>query len=411
MANTVNTRLVLRNDQLSNWNASTKPLLKGEAALAQLSGDLSNYFQLRIGVDGTKTWKDLEPSNILIPINNVDGLTYSKYELRKVSSEGAYPIQYKLFGLKNKVLGGAEEWIAVSDTAIEIPEVDFTEVNAKIDYISGEVSTIVKTTIPAVKTELSNVLSTYTDTQITSLSTDLTGQIATAKSEAITAAAADATTKANQALADAKTYANQISSDLSSDYESKIKAIKDEIADGIHFIGHVDAINDEGGSYTIGEATTKAKNGDLVILNSAEYIWSETAGKWELFGDEGNFATKTYVDDAASTAKNQAIEATKNTVAIYTDKTVAEFIAGKNIGDIAINKKTITGDKKEYTAYVWNGTAWEAMDGNYSADNVFMPENMIITEKFGKYDIPSSGSKELECAGMTVKAFINDAFA
>ena len=239
----------------------------------------------------------------------------------------------------------------------------------------------------------------------------MTGKIATAKSEAILSAAADATTKANQALADAKTYANQISSDLSSDYDSKIKAIKDEIADGIHFIGHVDAINNEGGSYTIGEATTEAKNGDLVILNSAEYIWSETAGKWELFGDEGNFATKKYVDDAATTAKNQAIEATKNTVAIYTDKTVVEFTPGTNVGDVAINKKTITGDKKEYTAYVWNGTAWEAMDGNYSADNVFMPENMVITEKFGKYDIPTSGSRELECAGMTVKAFINDAFA
>lgn len=238
----------------------------------------------------------------------------------------------------------------------------------------------------------------------------MTGKIATAKSEAIAAAAADATTKANQALADAKTYANQISADLSSDYDSKIKAIKDEIADGIHFIGHVDAINDNG-SYTIGEATTEAKNGDLVILNSAEYIWSETAKKWELFGDEGNFATKKYVDDAASTAENNAIAATKNTVTIYTDKTVAEFTSGTNVGDIAINKKTITGDKKEYTAYVWNGAAWEAMDGNYSADNVFMPENMIITEKFGKYDIPASGSKELTCAGMTVKAFINDAFA
>ena len=235
----------------------------------------------------------------------------------------------------------------------------------------------------------------------------MTGKIATAKSEAITAAATDATTKANQALADAKTYANQISADLSSDYESKIKAIKDEIADGIHFIGHVDAINDEGGTYTIGEATTEAKNGDLVILNSAEYIWSETAGKWELFGDEGNFATKKYVDDA----KDAAIAATKNTVKIYTDTAVAGFTNGTNVGDIAINKKTITGDKKEYTAYVWNGTAWEAMDGNYSADNVFMPENMVITEKFGKYDIPASGSRELECAGMTVKAFINDAFA
>ena len=59
----------------------------------------------------------------------------------------------------------------------------------------------------------------------------MTGKIATAKSEAITSAATDATTKANQALADAKTYANKISADLSSDYESKIKAIKDEIAD------------------------------------------------------------------------------------------------------------------------------------------------------------------------------------
>ena len=103
-------------------------------------------------------------------------------------------------------------------------------------------------------------------------------------------------------------------------------------------------------------------------------------------------------------AENNAIAATKNTVTIYTDKTVAGFTNGTNVGDIAINKKTITGDKKEYTAYVWNGAAWEAMDGNYSADNVFMPENMIITEKFGKYDIPTTGSKELECAVVTVKA-------
>ena len=129
----------------------------------------------------------------------------------------------------------------------------------------------------------------------------MTGKIATAKSEAIAAAEADATTKANQALADAKTYANQISADLSADYQKQINDIKDNIADGIHFIGHVDAINDNG-SYTIGEATTKAKNGDLVILNSAEYIWSGTTKKWELFGDEGNFATKKYVDDAKAAA-------------------------------------------------------------------------------------------------------------
>lgn len=401
---TMNTRIALKADTLSNWSASTVRLYNGEVALGYDS--TTGKYEVRIGTTEGKTWSQLAESNIVLSSKNILNLAYDSYELSNVTPEGSKDFKFQLVG-RNPA---TQEKVAIG-TPITIPEVDFTEVNAKIDYISGEVSTIVETTIPAVKTELSNVLSTYTDTQITSLQTDLTGKIATAKSEAITSAAADATTKANQALADAKTYANQISADLSSDYESKIKAIKDEIADGIHFIGHVDAINDEGGSYTIGEATTEAKNGDLVILNSVEYIWSETAGKWELFGDEGNFATKKYVDDAATTAKNQAIEATKNTVAIYTDKTVVEFTPGTNVGDIAINKKTITGDKKEYTAYVWNGTAWEAMDGNYSADNVFMPENMVITEKFGKYTIPSTGSRELTCAGMTVKAFINDAFA
>ena len=401
---TLNTRIAIKADTMSNWSASTVQLYNGEVALGYDSA--TGKYEVRIGTAEGKTWSQLAESNIVLSSKNILNLAYDSYELSNVTPDGSKDFKFQLVGRDP----ATQQKAAIGDP-ITIPEVDFTEVNAKIDYISGEVSTIVETTIPAVKTELSNVLSTYTDTQVGALETDLTGKIATAKSEAISAAAADATTKANQALADAKTYANQISSDLSSDYESKIKAIKDEIADGIHFIGHVDAINDEGGSYTIGETTTEAKNGDLVILNSAEYIWSETARKWELFGDEGNFATKKYVDDAASTAENNAIAATKNTVAIYTDKTVAEFTAGTNIGDIAINKKTITGDKKEYTAYVWNGTAWEAMDGNYSADNVFMPENMIITEKFGKYDIPSSGSKELTCAGMTIKAFINDAFA
>ena len=253
----------------------------------------------------------------------------------------------------------------------------------------------------------------------------MTGKIATAKSEAISAAAADATTKANQALADAKTYANQISSDLSSDYESKIKAIKDEIADGIHFIGHVTAINDENGTYTIGEATTKAKNGDLVILNSAEYIWSETARKWELFGDEGNFATKKYVDDA----KAAAIASTRNAVYVETDladDAIAAYKADvtKNTGDILINKVTIKDKdgnpgsgtdgkaKTQFTAYVWNGAAWAAMDGNYNAENTYLADDITITQAFGQYDIDStSGRGTIPCKGWNMKELISKSFA
>ena len=253
----------------------------------------------------------------------------------------------------------------------------------------------------------------------------MTGKIATAKSEAIAAAEADATTKANQALADAKTYANQISSDLSSDYESKIKAIKDEIADGIHFIGHVTAINDENGTYTIGEATTEAKNGDLVILNSAEYIWSETARKWELFGDEGNFATKKYVDDA----KAAAIASTRNAVYVETDladDAISAYKADvtKNTGDILINKVTIKDKdgnsvsgtdgevKKQFTAYVFNGTAWVAMDGNYNAENTYLADDITITQAFGQYGIDStSGRGTIPCKGWNMKELISKSFA
>ena len=253
----------------------------------------------------------------------------------------------------------------------------------------------------------------------------MTGKIATAKSEAISAAAADATTKANQALADAKTYANQVSADLSSDYDSKIKAIKDEIADGIHFIGHVAAINDESGTYTIGGVTTKAKNGDLVILNSAEYIWSETAGKWELFGDEGNFATKKYVDDA----KAAAISSTQNAVYVETDLaddaiTAYKADATKNTGDILINKVTIKDKdgnpvsgtdgkaKTQFTAYVWNGAAWAAMDGNYNAENTYLADDITITQAFGQYGIDStSGRGTIPCKGWNMKELISKSFA
>lgn len=41
-------------------------------------------------------------------------------------------------------------------------------------------------------------------------------------------------------------------------------------------------------------------------------------------------------------------------------------------GDTAVVKKTIAGDKMSYTAYVFNGSNWAAMDGNYNAGNVYL---------------------------------------
>lgn len=60
------------------------------------------------------------------------------------------------------------------------------------------------------------------------------------------------------------------------------------------------------------------------------------------------------------------------------------------IGDIAIVKAAIFTDaenesnnKYSYTSYVYNGSAWAAMDGNYNADNVFFSDDMMVTKEIG----------------------------
>lgn len=52
MANPVNTRIILKNDELSNWNSSSLVLHAGEMALARRE---DGSYELRIG-DGKKTW-------------------------------------------------------------------------------------------------------------------------------------------------------------------------------------------------------------------------------------------------------------------------------------------------------------------------------------------------------------------
>lgn len=54
-------------------------------------------------------------------------------------------------------------------------------------------------------------------------------------------------------------------------------------------------------------------------------------------------------------------------------------------GDTAIVKELISGeDNYQYTAYVYNGTAWSATDGNYSAANVYLKEDVTVTTKTGE---------------------------
>jgi len=80
--NTVNTRLILRNDDLSNWNQSSKILLRGEAALAKhTSGDYAGRYEIRIG-NGEDAFSALAPTNVVFPWDAISGApAAATYEL------------------------------------------------------------------------------------------------------------------------------------------------------------------------------------------------------------------------------------------------------------------------------------------------------------------------------------------
>jgi hypothetical protein len=76
---------------------------------------------------------------------------------------------------------------------------------------------------------------------------------------------------------------------------------------------------------------------------------------------------------------------------------------GAVVGDVGIVKAPLYEGAEEftYTGYVWNGTAWAAMDGNYSAANVFLPQSITLAGDYGQiydtadkkyYDITSLGN-------------------
>ena len=80
-------------------------------------------------------------------------------------------------------------------------------------------------------------------------------------------------------------------------------------------------------------------------------------------------------------------------------------------GDLAIVKKGISGDKKSYTAYVYNGTAWEATDGNYNANNVYFDKDFTYTANIGTKTVPTSGSGTISAEGKNVQQVLADIFA
>jgi hypothetical protein len=88
-------------------------------------------------------------------------------------------------------------------------------------------------------------------------------------------------------------------------------------------------------------------------------------------------------------------------------------------GSIAIIKRTIVEAdasksieaRYSYTAYAYDGTNWCAMDGNYSADNVFFSDDMTVTTKVGTIQTLTNGSATFAIKGKSLTQALNSLLA
>ena len=75
-------------------------------------------------------------------------------------------------------------------------------------------------------------------------------------------------------------------------------------------------------------------------------------------------------------------------------------VVGENAlfeGDMAIVKSTI-GEAITYTAYVYNDSKWQAMSGNYNANNVYFDKDLFTTKEIG-YITLQNGSANIPTTG------------
>lgn len=144
----------------------------------------------------------------------------------------------------------------------------------------------------------------------------------------------------------------------------------------------------------------------------AGYVPAPKKGQTNLFlRSDGTWAQIS--GDGSATADNNilTIENT-NSNALHSDlinNAVNNLTIAK--GDIVIIKDLIIEDKWQYTAYVYDGTNWAAMDGNYNAENVYFDEDILVTTKVGTIQTLTNGQATLSAKGKNVKQVLSSLLA
>lgn len=178
---------------------------------------------------------------------------------------------------------------------------------------------------------------------------------------------------------------------------------------------------------------TKTLNTRIIMRNDTAENWTTknpTLSKGE-FGVE-NDTNKFKIGDGDTAWKELAYAGADETViesiinanrdaCSYVDLTAGQedadglaTITAPKQGDTAIVRKAIDDTHKSYTAYVYNGTAWAAMDGNYNANNVYLDADIKMAGNYtqvGNLTKTQNGTATFATKGKSIAEALTDIFS
>lgn len=93
-----------------------------------------------------------------------------------------------------------------------------------------------------------------------------------------------------------------------------------------------------------------------------------------------------------------------------TDTEMLATVINPAQGDMAIVERAVATNANSYTAYVYDGKKWCAMDGNYNAENVYFSDDLTYTAAIGVLPKPS-GSAKLAAKGKNIKQVLASVLA
>lgn len=175
---------------------------------------------------------------------------------------------------------------------------------------------------------------------------------------------------------------------------------------------------------------TTTFNTRIVLRNDSTAKWLENKDQVLLKGElgvefEADGSVKIKIGDGAKTWEQleyfggasaaQVFQAeSANAAGDFAAITTAVGSAKLQSGDFAIVSHDIDGTHKSYTAYVYDGESWKAMDGNYDASNVYFGDNITMAGSYsqiGNLTKTQNGTATFAVKGKSVAEAFTEIFS